>query len=178
MVYKHPKNTTLDSYVVWSGTSNIGNSLDKINQSEYFNALLVNNFFSLFVEARFEIIASNVMQKYIKFNTKGSDKYTWFSNSNIISSSWTDIQNISKNYFSIAGDTTNKRQWFVNYTYGGCDIDSGWIVVSTNPSKDACSQNGYWQNAPVGSILYSAGTSYVNYTSTAKFADNIVIMLR
>ena len=41
------------------------------------------------------------------------------------------LASATKNYFSIAGDTTNARSFLVNSNYGGCDVDAGARSVSS-----------------------------------------------
>ena len=63
----------------------------------------------------------------LKFNAKGTDNQNWFSDSKLThSSQWYDIKTESKNYFSISGDATKKRHFFINRGYAGnCAGDTG-----------------------------------------------------
>ena len=65
----------------------------------------------------------------LKFNTAGSDKLNWFSFPRLVDSPWTDIDTEPKNVFSIQG--LDGRNFFINRNYGGCNVDAGWLVVTS-----------------------------------------------
>ena len=82
-----------------------------------------------------------------------------------------------KNYFSMAGDTTNGREFFVNGNYGGCTVDSGWMVLD-NEAADPCT----WEtdnNGQSGAIdiLYSPLTTESNADAQWVQADTFAVLV-
>ena len=99
--------------------------------------------------------------KESKFNAKGSDKLNWFSLSRLSQSSWFDLRSQPKNYFSIAGEPTHGRRFFINRNYGGCQADNGWMMVVTG---HICS----WEKRFLPTknvILYSKKPVYTNWNT-------------
>ena len=99
--------------------------------------------------------------KESKFNAKGSDKLNWFSLSRLSQSSWFDLRSQPKNYFSIAGEPTHGRRFFINRNYGGCQADNGWMMVVTG---HICS----WETRFLPTknvILYSKKPVYTNWNT-------------
>ena len=82
----------------------------------------------------------------LKFNALGADKWSWFSQSNLVQSPWTDLNTTTNlRAFSIPGD---HRMFEISYLYGGCPNDSGWFLIT----EDHC----VWETRlPKASILYS-----------------------
>ncbi|XP_071950995.1 uncharacterized protein [Antedon mediterranea] len=63
------------------------------------------------------------------FNGVNSDTTSWYSVSNLIDSPWTDLTTSAAiNYFGINGHS-NSRTWYINSHYGGCSVDTGWLVA-------------------------------------------------
>ena len=95
----------------------------------------------------------------LKFNSKGTDNQNWLSDSKLThSSQWSDIKKESKNYFSISGDTTKKRHFFVNRAYAGnCAGDTGWMVIA---GKECDWERGHQHKNP---ILYSKLSKYTKW---------------
>ena len=101
--------------------------------------------------------------KELKFNANGSDKLNWFSFSRLSQSPWSDIKSEPKNYFSIVGEPSHDRRFFVNRNYGGCSADAGWMLVS-GPSGPVCT----WETRFLprkNIILYSKKTVYTNWNT-------------
>ena len=103
------------------------------------------------------------IKKELLFNATGTDKVTWFSEGNMVSSSWTDIKTEPTNYFSIQGDDSLERSFFINRNYGGCPKDAGWLVVVGGFS---CS----WESSAAHQykILYSNLPTYTNLNSNGE----------
>ena len=99
--------------------------------------------------------------KELKFNAKGSDKLNWFSFSRLSQSPWSDIKSEPKNYFSIVGEPSHDRRFFINRNYGGCSADAGWMLVS---GPVFCT----WETRFLprkNVILYSKKTVYTNWNT-------------
>ena len=98
--------------------------------------------------------------KELKFNAKGSDKLNWFSLSRLSQSPWSDIKSEPKNYFSIVGEPRHGRHFFVNRNYGGCNVDSGWMLVS---GPDCTWETRFLPRKNI--ILYSKKTVYTSWNT-------------
>ncbi|XP_072017377.1 uncharacterized protein [Amphiura filiformis] len=101
------------------------------------------------------------------FNGTGSNRLDWFSNDRLLVSPYDDIASETQNYFSAEGHPVNEgvgRQWFINRNYGGCSVDSGWIVVAYDftPNCD-------WErkNVPKPNFLYSLRRTYINWNNVS-----------
>ncbi|XP_073246882.1 uncharacterized protein [Porites lutea] len=96
-------------------------------RDHYKNRIVLN--WELFdaSEARVSLYKGGKSKVELKFNAKGTDNQNWFSDSKLThSSQWYDIKTESKNYFSISGDATKKRHFFINRGYAGnCAGDTG-----------------------------------------------------
>ena len=85
---------------------------------------------------------------FLKFNVAGTDSINWFSQKNLVLSSWSDLKS-AKNLlkFAILGACCS-RTFEITANYGGCNVDAGWLVITGS----TCS----WETAhPASSILYS-----------------------
>ncbi|KAJ7327798.1 Saccharopine dehydrogenase [Desmophyllum pertusum] len=80
-------------------------------------------------EARVVVFKEGHPAMELKFNTAGSDKLNWFSLPRLVDSPWTDIDTEPKNAFSIQG--LDGRNFFINKSYGGCNVDAGWLAVTS-----------------------------------------------
>ncbi|KAI8515683.1 hypothetical protein Bbelb_064960 [Branchiostoma belcheri] len=110
------------------------------------------------------------------FNGENTDKYSWFSQSRLLSSPWDDIQTQPKNYFSIVGDSDNERTFFINRNYGSCPEDAGWLIIS---EVGGCP---YEQTTPdqFPYILFSWENTYVAWDDRDKVgrANRMVIYIK
>ncbi|KAI8481920.1 hypothetical protein Bbelb_403650 [Branchiostoma belcheri] len=64
------------------------------------------------------------------FSGENTDKFSWFSQSRLVSSPWNDIKTERKNFFGVTGDPMLDRTFFINRNYGGCHNDAGWLVLA------------------------------------------------
>jgi len=109
------------------------------------------------------VYESGLIKKELLFDATGTDKLNWFSQGKLISSSWTDMKTESTNYFSIQGDSRISRNFFINKNYGGCNIDSGWLIASGGTD---CS----WESSAAHKhkVLYSKLSTYTNWNSNGE----------
>jgi len=115
---------------------------------------------------------------HIVFDGKGSDTTSWFKESRIISSTWTDIKtDHTKNYFGISGEHggTTLRRFYINKLYHGCPDDVGWFAA-IDTLKVACS----WETFPnYPKFLYAAKDVETNWTTgDVGQADDIVVFVK
>ena len=102
------------------------------------------------------------MVKELKFNATGTNKLNWFAREKLDGEPlpWSDIKVTSENnFFSIEGDTTVNRRFFINSRYAGCPDDLGWMVITNGPD-DTCSWARYFGVHP---ILYSNLNARTNW---------------
>ena len=127
------------------GKGNILHNRHKVAESlkSFFrNNDVFNNWDDRIEEVAFAVYSSGQMVAHILFEGIGTDSMNWFTESRIISSSWTDIKDYSKNYFSIGGDTNTvngpiARRFFINSVYNSCPSDRGWFMV-VDQREDPC----------------------------------------
>jgi hypothetical protein len=146
MVYKHTGGTAANPYDTWNGTGTntayeaIMNPYDGSNYASPF----ISTAWSTIAPnvARVEILDNGCLRNFINFNSASTDKFTWFAQAKIASSSFSGIAGGTYNYFSIAGDSGIGRYWFINRAYGGCAIDNGYLVVM-GAISGSCLWNNY-----------------------------------
>ena len=100
----------------------------------------------------------------LTFNAKNTSNINWFADANLQSSPWQDINTITdKNYFSLASGfcgITGCRDFHINYHYGGCPADTGWLTIGNIPN--GCD----WEKKrAMTSFLYSKKTTAVNWNN-------------
>lgn len=175
MVYKKSSGVTSSpANDFWSGNLNMNDDtlLNKLQSTKDYANLFITNFWSSFTEARVEVVKGGIAKQYIKYSITGTDKTTWYSKTNFVDSSWTDLKTESQNYWSVQGDgASGYRDFFINRNYGGCSNDAGWIIVSGGST--ACS----WET--VNTVKYSTLPTYQNWTSgKIDTAEAFIVMLR
>ena len=85
------------------------------------------------------------------------------------SSQWYDIKKESKNYFSISGDTTKKRYFFINRGYAGnCAGDTGWMVIAGKECD--WKRRGHQHKNP---ILYSKLSKYTKWEEKSELTNTL-----
>ncbi|KAL8579575.1 hypothetical protein ACOMHN_025528 [Nucella lapillus] len=86
-------------------------------------------------QVRLVLYENGVEKEHVTFSGTGSDYLSWFSQSRIMESSWTDLKTATGlNFFSIAGysecGSERSELFFISQNYGGCDADAGWMTVT------------------------------------------------
>ena len=100
--------------------------------------------------------------RFLKFNATGMDRIKWFSQKQLINSSWTDLKTYqaSKWRFNIFGARKVKRSFEISTPYNGCGNDGGWLVMTSTISEPDCD----WpKRNNVSSIVYSANRNSTNF---------------
>jgi len=124
-------------------------------------------------EARVNLYSGGALQKYLKFDASGTDRTGWFALSRLVASSWTDLASATPNFFSIDGDTSQLRNWFVNASYAGCSADQGWLAATAG----GCA----WETSRGAALrlLYSGSSTRENWTSgSVGQADALAVFVR
>ncbi|KAL8579576.1 hypothetical protein ACOMHN_025529 [Nucella lapillus] len=92
-------------------------------------------------QVRVVLYQNGVEKEHFTFSGTGSDYLSWFSQSRIVESSWTDLKTATGlNFFSIAGyseDAHELRRFFISHVYQGCPGDAGWMTVK-DKADDTC----------------------------------------
>ena len=103
--------------------------------------------------------------RFLKFNATGMGSINWFSQEQLINSSWTDLKTFkaTKWRFVISGDRVN-RSFEISKPYNDCHDDGGWLVI-TSTSSDGCP---WAKRNNVSSIVCSANTKSVNFNDYGK----------
>lgn len=128
-------------------------------------------------EARLALYDNQTLVLSLVFNATDSNKTSWFSKNRLIQSPWTeDLQNQQQNFFSLVGDLTARRAFFINKVYNNsCSGDNGWLMAS---SKKSCS---YEERDPKSnSFLYSKLNTSVNWNENEHVgsADVLAVFIR
>lgn len=125
-------------------------------------------------DVRVSLVVAGKEVKYFKFDGRGSSVVNWFVPARLITSSYTDTgPTMTTNVFSIAGDPSAHREWFINRAYGGCAVDNGWLVVDWTP--DPCA----WESEnPAVRILYAPGTIAANWSTSGSRAEAMLVFVR
>ena len=122
-------------------------------------------------QARVNLYKGGKSKVELTFNAKGTDNQNWFIDSKLShSSQWYDIKTESKNYFSISGDTTKKRHFFINRGYAGnCAGDTGWMVIAGGQ----CDWERAHQNK--NPILYSKLSIYTKWEEKSELTKTLCL---
>ena len=122
-------------------------------------------------QARVNLYKGGTSKVELKFNAKGTDNQNWFIDSKLShSSQWSDIKTGSKNYFSISGDTTKKRHFFINRGYAGnCAGDTGWMVIAGGQ----CDWERVHKNK--NPILYSKLSKYTKWKKKSELTNTLCL---
>ena len=110
-----------------------------------------------------------VSKKQLIFDASGTDKLNWFSVGKLNSSSWTDIKNEPRNFFSIEGDCGSGqdcRSFFINREHAGCENDAGWLMTA----GVLCA---YEKGPKAKSVLYSKLATYTNWNTDSKDSQSL-----
>ncbi|XP_071951552.1 uncharacterized protein [Antedon mediterranea] len=149
-----------DAWVSGTGASSYHAHRFLISNTHYRNVAIMNNWSSLSItKVRLTLYSEfNKELLSILFNGVGTTKDTWFARENVEYSPWSDLTTQSVNYFSIDGQSSNERRFFINSYYGGCAGDIGWLIVDEGTG---CIEWQGYDSSPV--ILYSRATTRQNW---------------
>jgi len=173
------------AYEAFYSTAACGSPLAKVCGQHYRNNKLLDNWPSSLIDTvRVSVRENGTEQAFITFNGRGKTFDSWFAKDNVVSSSWTDLQTQTANYFSIAGHLTTvrpvRRRFFVNHLYNDCPGDQGWLAVLDG--QEVCQYA--WPRVPanfnVPLILYSKRRNLVTFSSAADVgvADELLILVK
>ncbi|MCK6544734.1 hypothetical protein L6R52_02620 [Myxococcota bacterium] len=151
---------------MFAGNLGVGDTqlMNRDAQTRHYSTPLVTTDWSRFAEARWEVLTGGQVQAYLVFDTAGATPSASFARSRLKASSWYDVWEEAQNYFSVDGDTTTRRHFFINRNYGGCGSDAGWLSVTRGGTT--CSWEAGARNY---AILYARPTTYRTNSDTANY---------
>ncbi|MFN0060998.1 MAG: fibronectin type III domain-containing protein [Myxococcaceae bacterium] len=181
MVYKLSTQVPGNAETLWLASSPLNDTnpafLDATpDNAHYFNRILTHYWNTgglTWDEARVAVFAQGQEKAFVEFNLAGRGRTDWFALAYVTSATWTDLAD-GQNFFGIAGDWPEQRNWFINHSYTTCSGDLGWLVVNTG--GNAC----IWENSrpPPMRILYAPGTTRTNWTTGAGVAEVMAVFVR
>jgi len=181
LVYKISSGVAAPGASLWTATAPVNDTdrtlLTATKSSKSYVSRIVTKLWNLgttIEEVRVSIVAGGKEAKFFRFDGKGSSVVNWFAKSRILFASYTDVgPTMTANQFSIAGDPTYHREWFINRQYGGCEIDGGWLVADWAP--DPCP----WEAAHADvAILYAPGNTATTWGTGGALADALLVYVR
>jgi hypothetical protein len=166
--YSAPK---ADAVTTWTGSGGLNEGLAgatdlTANGIDYKSSFVDTNWMDV-LSVRVAVLLGGIEQAFIEFDAAGTSKNDFFSVTNVLSSTWSDLTSVPHNFFSIDGDPGIDRHWYVNSNYGGCEADVGHMVAIDTTGASPCG----WENAnrPAGDpdrlFLFANDTSQQNWTS-------------
>jgi hypothetical protein len=75
-----------------------------------------------------QMYSRGTLLRTIRFSP-GSSYDTFYTQANVIGGDYPNLATAGVNFFSITGDATYNRTFFINQNYGGCGNDAGYFVV-------------------------------------------------
>ncbi|XP_072026282.1 uncharacterized protein [Amphiura filiformis] len=156
----------------WTHTGNFDNADNArliSNTADNFRDNFIYNFWGTitFQKAKVTLLDSlGFVLNEIEFDAVDSTTSSWFAQSRVLATSWTDLVEALPNHFSLQGDGDLKRRFFINFNYGGCDVANGWLCVKDEPHACTWEQPQPGESYPI--ILYSRATTSINWTSGDK----------
>ncbi|KAJ8026239.1 Contactin-associated protein 1 [Holothuria leucospilota] len=122
-------------------------------------------------QVKFAFYQSGYEVKSLTFDSSGTSRTGFFTSGQLIYAPYTDIYSTSMNYFSMAGHDSISRHFFVSRAYGGCNVDSGWVVVVDYGNNAGCSWDTWWTRP---FFIASAASTYQTWNSGSRTFPDIV----
>ncbi|CAH1246490.1 ADAMTS16 [Branchiostoma lanceolatum] len=125
---------------------------------------VVENWGSLGIQTVKMVLESSSGNVELIFDGQNTDKFNWFTKSRLVSSPWNDLDTEPQNFFSVEGDSSAKRSFYINHNYGGCNVDAGWLMVADEGPDGVCS----WEKTPEDQaplIMFSQVNTNVKFAS-------------
>lgn len=111
------------------------------------------------------------------FNGTGTNQESWFSPSQILSSSWSDVlSNQTYRYFDLEGHVTpgQWRNFQIWKSYGGCPNDRFWMASSYAEPGKACAQ----EQTSTKQYIYCPNTTHCNFEQEYEIADVMTVSIK
>ncbi|XP_035824757.1 uncharacterized protein LOC101847325 [Aplysia californica] len=124
-------------------------------------------------DCKFDMIKLSLMTNgkedgYIIFDSKGTDKLSWFDSSRIINSTFSDLSSSSNfDAFTSSGDPNTGRHFVITQSTRSCDI-KGWLIMSTR-------QDCFFERGVQPGFHYSANGKVGQFGKDTLRSDIMVI---
>ena len=133
-------------------------------------------------EVKIELIKGGDVVKVFVFDGTGSTNMNWFDKQRLVKSSYSDLSKSSTtNFFSIIGDKTVDRHFYINRNYHGCPNDKGWLMVVDTPVANyrPCKFDRL-PRMKYPYIVYGPNNNVGHYQKTGQYevADKLVISIK
>jgi len=185
-VYKLGTGTEIEQFNFFEqwmsgGAINMDAEVDLSDPKSGFRHTLLDVFMKRdwYGKVRIDLYKDGEVAKKIEFMSNPGEARTngWMKESNILSSDWAGVKpGMTQNFFSVEGDAAGNRRMFIHHNYGGCEIDSGWLVVQTMRRVGMCQ----WESEGKQPMIYYApGDDNVKYHDAGAYAvaDSMVISI-
>ncbi|XP_071959576.1 uncharacterized protein [Antedon mediterranea] len=181
-VLKVEAGSGVNVYDIWTGSDTIsdeiGTTASSIFSTETFKSQFVeewNTDISI-EEVRIMLLDDDLKSVWkMTFNGSLTDKIDWFSEENVLTSQYNDLEDSGKTFFSIQGNKRAERRFYINDNCQGCHLDSGWFMVLDNPGHCAWEEN-FAKSSP--QFMYSGGKTQEVWAENDNFARMFVISLK
>ncbi|XP_078381758.1 uncharacterized protein LOC144664478 isoform X1 [Oculina patagonica] len=179
MVFKLVSGVSADVYQLWSSEDSLNeNNAEALNVisslREHYKNRFVQNWQTVNPkEVRVALYTNGSEVLSLFFDSVDADKENWFSKYRLTQAPWNDVKSEPHNYFSIIGHPP-ERAFFINRNYGGCEVDAGWLLVS---SDGKCA---FEYRLPTIAIMYSKLETYTSWDSyeNVGIADVLAVFIR
>ncbi|XP_014664422.1 PREDICTED: uncharacterized protein LOC106806819 [Priapulus caudatus] len=184
LVFKATAGVPMNLHTLWMSDSvlHVDVSEAMIPTSHYrinYKSHMANDWTNI-EEVKLVFLKNDEVVVFVNFNGWCYDRVDWFSEGNMIDSSFSDLPG-STSITSIAGDSASnmQRRFFIHENYYGCNNDPGWIVVldKMSPQDDDPCDWGIMRPSERPMFLYCPdGQSCLATTYTS--ADTMLILVR
>ncbi|XP_021364342.1 uncharacterized protein LOC110457380 [Mizuhopecten yessoensis] len=129
---------------IWTGSSSINDGLDSAisvtnSPNSNYKSSVVETWsedFTFMDMVKYAYFTGGVEKAWIVFDGRGTSKTSWFADSKILFSSYSDIQTAGKGTVSITGDGI--RSFATILSYSDCASLTGWMMMSDYSSSTTC----------------------------------------
>jgi hypothetical protein len=170
-----------DASALWSGgplNEGMPDILGRQKAAQNYTSSIISQFWNVapfgIRDVLVHVYIAGQLRAFVKFDGILTTPTSWFDAAHVKAATWTDLTSSTvTNFFSIAGDPTNVRRFFINSTYGGCTVDMGWLVVS---SGTACA----WEDATTNMAIFYSNLAMAGLwqNSSASRADVFTVYVR
>ncbi|XP_076106139.1 uncharacterized protein LOC143074675 isoform X2 [Mytilus galloprovincialis] len=131
------KQSILDTWKKPTMGGDISNIKDSCTNRHLRSTMIDSWNGSLIDQVKVELIRNEQLAVEMFFDGRGSTSSNWFTKNRLRYNSFNDLTRMSSfNFFSMNGDQTVDRHFFINRNYGGCANNRGWMVVIDTADAD------------------------------------------
>jgi hypothetical protein len=184
MVYKKSSGYRNDPSDLWfsSGFNSDETNVLNLNKSGDYSSPFIEGFWTTIAPNRSRVEIRNepsTVINHIEFNTSGTNNANWFAQAQINNSSFNGPATGSYNVFGIVGDVGNRRRWFMSRSYGGCNVDNGFMVLKGGEALTCNWDNyNYYQVLSVDNGAAAAAWDPSNNGNQSFRRDMMVVFVR